>query len=132
MVTHLEARQQRGLELAATVKIVRRRNEWLVPSQTGKGRYKVRAISKRKYHCNCPDHETSGGKCKHVFAVQYARQRDLFDDDVIESIKTRQLVHRTERKTYPQNWRAYCLQKYPHRPCGRSMEKDVPLLPIPP
>ncbi len=40
----LEARQQRGLELATTVKIVRKRNEWIVPSQSGKGRYKVRAI----------------------------------------------------------------------------------------
>jgi hypothetical protein len=49
MRTVLEARQQRGLELATTVKIVRKRNEWIVPSQSGKGRYKVRAISKRKF-----------------------------------------------------------------------------------
>ena len=66
----LEIRKQRGLELAATVKIVRKRNEWFVPSQSGKGRYKVRALSKRKFQCNCPDHETTGGKCKHIFAVQ--------------------------------------------------------------
>jgi hypothetical protein len=103
----LEARQQRGLELAATVRIVRKRNEWFVPSQSGKGRYKVRAISKGKFHCNCPDHETHGGKCKHIFAVQYARQRDLFDPEVAESIKSRQAVQRTARKTYPQDWRAY-------------------------
>src|SRR5262249_41874032 len=57
MRTVLEARQQRGLDLATTVKIVRKRNEWIVPSQSGKGRYKVRAISKRKFKCNCPDHE---------------------------------------------------------------------------
>ena len=49
MRTVLEARQQRGLELATTVKIVRKRNEWIVPSQSGKGRYRVRAISKRKF-----------------------------------------------------------------------------------
>ena len=107
MSTVLEVRQQRGLELAATVKIVRKRNEWIVPSQSGKGRYKVRAISKKKFQCNCPDHETHGGKCKHIFAVQYVRQRDLFDSDVAESIKSRQAVKRTERKTYPQDWRAY-------------------------
>jgi hypothetical protein len=29
MRTVLEARQQRGLELATTVKIVRKRNEWI-------------------------------------------------------------------------------------------------------
>src|SRR6516165_9609884 len=82
MGTVLEARQQRGLELAATVKIVRKRNEWIVPSQFGKGRYKVRAISKRKFKCNCPDHETNGGKCKHIFAVQYIQQLDLFDHPI--------------------------------------------------
>ena len=80
----LEARQQRGLELAT---IVRKRNEWIVPSQSGKGRYKVRAISKRKFKCNCPDHETNGGKCKHIFAVQYIQQLDLFDPDV-DQVKT--------------------------------------------
>jgi uncharacterized Zn finger protein len=88
MRTVLEARQQRGLELATTVKIVRKRNEWIVPSQSGKGRYKVRAISKRKFKCNCPDHETNGGKCKHIFAVQYLQQLDLFDPDVANT-KTR-------------------------------------------
>jgi transposase len=107
MRTVLEARQQRGLELAATVKIVRKRNEWIVPSQSGKGRYKVRAISKRKFKCNCPDHETNGGKCKHIFAVQYLQQLDLFDPDVAKSIRSRQAVKRTERKTYQQHWRAY-------------------------
>ena len=107
MSTQLEPRQQRGLEIAATVKIVRRRNEWIVPSQTGKGRYRVRAISKKKFHCNCPDHETYGGKCKHIFAVQYVRQRDLFDPAVSESNITRQAVQRTERKTYSQDWRSY-------------------------
>jgi uncharacterized Zn finger protein len=105
MRTVLEARQQRGLELAATVKIVRKRNEWIVPSQFGKGRYKVRAISKRKFRCNCPDHETNGGKCKHIFAVQYIQQLDLFDPDVAKSI--RQAIKRTARKTYQQHWRAY-------------------------
>src|SRR6516165_11389043 len=89
MRTVLEARQQRGLELATTVKIVRKRNEWIVPSQSGKGRYKVRAISKRKFKCNCPDHETNGGKCKHIFAVQYLQQLDLFDPDVAKSIRSR-------------------------------------------
>src|SRR6516162_10964972 len=107
MRTVLEARQQRGLELATTVKVVRKRNEWIVPSQFGKGRYKVRAISKRKFKCNCPDHEKNGGECKHIFAVQYIQQLDLFDPHVAKSIRSRQAVKRTERKTYQQHWRAY-------------------------
>ncbi len=50
---------------------------------------------------------THGGKCKHIFAVQYARQRDLFDPAVSESTSTRQAIQRTEHKTYPQDWRSY-------------------------
>jgi len=52
-------------------------------------------------------HETNGGKCKHIFAVQYLQQLDLFDPDVAKSIRSRQAVKRTERKTYQQHWRAY-------------------------
>jgi transposase len=107
MVTALEVRQIRGLELAATAKIVRRRNEWFVPSQSGNGRYKVRAISKRKFHCNCPDHETHGRKCKHIFAVQFSRQRDLFQDYLPAVTAIKQPVRRIGRKTYKQQWTAY-------------------------
>ena len=34
-------RQQKGLEIAATAKIAKKGGAWLVPSQSGKGRYTV-------------------------------------------------------------------------------------------
>src|ERR1051325_9934831 len=37
----LEARQERGFEIAATAKIAKKGGAWLVPSQSGKGRYTV-------------------------------------------------------------------------------------------
>jgi hypothetical protein len=35
-----DPRQQRGLEIAATARIVKKGAGWLVPSQSGNGRYK--------------------------------------------------------------------------------------------
>ena len=43
---------------------------WLVPSQSGKGRYTV-CLDPAEPHCSCPDHEEGGHKCKHIFAVEY-------------------------------------------------------------
>jgi len=70
-------RQQRGLEIAATARIVKKGAAWLVPSQSGNGRYKV---NPEKPHCNCPDHELRGVKCKHIIAVEYVIQRECHAD----------------------------------------------------
>jgi len=101
----LADREQRGLILAATVKITQRDDKWIVPSQTGKGRYTVSPDPEHP-HCTCPDFEIRGCACKHVFAVRIVRQRELFDDGsemVTESVT----VAETVRKSYPQNWKAY-------------------------
>jgi hypothetical protein len=37
----MDARQQRGLEIAATANLVRKGGAWMVPSQSGKGHYTV-------------------------------------------------------------------------------------------
>jgi hypothetical protein len=101
----MEARQQRGLEIAATSKIARKGGAWLVPSQSGKGRYTV-CLDPTEPHCSCPDHEEGGFKCKHIFAVEYVVQRECNADGsttVTETLTVRETV----RKTYPQDWRAY-------------------------
>lgn len=61
-----ESRQQRGLEIAAVSKIERKGGAWLVPSQSGKGRYTVIPDDDAP-HCSCPDHADGGHKCKHLF-----------------------------------------------------------------
>ena len=43
-----EARQQRGLEIAATANLVRKGDAWLVPSQSGKGSL---CVSLDLHHC---------------------------------------------------------------------------------
>ena len=102
----MDLREQRGMELAATRVIVRKKGVWLVPSQSG---------GKEKYHvdltpempsCTCPDHETRGVKCKHIFAATFVMKREQNADGsttVTESVT----FTATKRTTYPQNWAAY-------------------------
>ncbi len=99
----MDARQQRGLEIAALAKITRKKGQWSVPSQSGKGRY---TVDPKKEHCNCPDHETRGVKCKHLYAVEFVIQREFnFDGTVTETATV--TIQETVSRTYPQNWTAY-------------------------
>jgi len=69
-----------------------------VPSQNSGGSYVVEPTDEP--NCTCPDHETRGGKCKHVFAVEYTIQRErnsAGETTVTESVKVK----------YSQTWSAY-------------------------
>lgn len=104
-IVMLEGRQQRGLEIAATAKILRKGKAWSVPSQSTERRYTV-WLDPREPHCTCPDHEDGGFKCKHIFAVEYVVQRERNSDGSTTVTETL-TVCETVRKTYPQDWRAY-------------------------
>jgi transposase len=100
-----ETRQERGLMIAALATITRKDGVWIVPSQSGKGKYQVR-LDGSYTTCNCPDYETNACKCKHIFAVEFVQLRELNADGsttVTESVT----ITATKRKTYPQNWPAY-------------------------
>lgn len=94
----------KGLEIAATAPIKRKGRAWLVPSQSGKGRYTVIPDDAEPF-CSCLDHEEGGHKCKHIFAVEYVMRRESNSDGTttVEEI----LTVRAVRKTYPQDWRSY-------------------------
>src|SRR5690606_21809629 len=75
------------------------------PSQTGVGKYVVH-FREEKPHCSCPDHETHGGKCKHIYAVEIVVKREQNADGsvtVTEAVRTTEIV----KRTYSQNWSAY-------------------------
>jgi SWIM zinc finger len=100
-------REQRGMLLAAMVKIVQRGGKWVVPSQTGDGKKYTVNLDEQSPCCTCPDFEMHGHTCKHIYAVRIVRQRELFDDGserITESVTFSQTV---ERKTYTQQWPAY-------------------------
>src|ERR1700722_2318073 len=100
-------REQRGMILAAMVKIVEKNGKWIVPSQSGDGvRYTVDPNEHSPY-CNCPDHEITGQVCKHIFAARCVRQRELFADGSEKITESVTVIQSVQRKTYPQQWPAY-------------------------
>ena len=99
----MDPRQERGLDIAADARITRKGSRWFVPSKTGSGRYTV-TLHSRSPRCTCPDHETTGRECKHIYAVQWALR---WKRDDLRNVERRSREERGERKTYPQQWRAY-------------------------
>src|SRR5438552_9891872 len=106
----MDAREQRGLEIAARSKVVRRGLGWSVPSQSGAGKYTVKGLPFASEGevptCTCPDYETRAVKCKHIVAVEFVIERERNIDGsttVTETVRVTQTV----RRTYPQNWPAY-------------------------
>src|SRR5580658_10674165 len=96
----MDAREQRGLEIAATKKLRRKGDLWLVPSQAGGSTYVVDPSEARGATCSCPDFEARGERCKHVYAVEFTMQRETIAADgatVTETLKV----------SYRQEWTAY-------------------------
>jgi transposase len=66
-----EYRKQRGREIAELFRIEQKDGEWIVPSSKG-GLKKYRVIVEpTNVSCTCLDHHETGGRCKHIFAVEH-------------------------------------------------------------
>ncbi len=107
----MDAREQRGLIIAATCKLKQSTDgTWVVPSQSNTDKlYQVDMKSKK---CTCPDHAENGFTCKHYYAAQYTFKRDYLPDGTMIETKT---ITLTQKTTYKQDWRAYnlaqCIEK---------------------
>jgi transposase/predicted nucleic acid-binding Zn finger protein len=75
----MDAREERGLVIAATSKIEKNRLGWKVPSQSGNGAYIVN-LDHGEPFCTCPDFETRHLPCKHIHAVEYVIKRETQPD----------------------------------------------------
>src|SRR5258708_16757126 len=103
----MDGREERGMRIAACCKLEKKARSWLVPSQSGKGRYVV-VPDPVKPHCTCLDHSEGGFKCKHIFAVEFAMKREGNADGSTTVTQTVIVTEKIEkRKTYPQVWPAY-------------------------
>src|SRR3954466_5921560 len=105
----MDAREQRGLVIAATANITKaQRGAYFVPSQTTAGaRYRVEPDFPR---CDCPDFQAMGLTCKHLYAVRFVIEREKHGDGtttVTETLTVSETVEKTVRKTYRQDWPAY-------------------------
>jgi transposase len=99
----MDARKQRGIEIAQRLRIRQTTRGYIVPSATGSGKYAV-SIGENG-SCSCPDFELRGGPCKHQWAVTVMVQgRFNFENGTAEITET---VTLTERRTYPQRWPEY-------------------------
>jgi transposase len=97
----MNAREQRGQYLAAHLAIQAKGQHWIVPSQSGNGKYTVN-FKDAIPHCTCPDYELRGVICKHIYAVQYHLMQQQ-----LPSSQPKTPVEMPRRKTYPQKWPAY-------------------------
>jgi transposase len=101
----MDGRKERGRQIAAQNSIRKTPKGYLVPSQSGKGKYAV-IVSGAKPTCTCPDHESHGGSCKHIFAVSILIQQELvFDGQTVRETVT--VTKTVTRQTYTQDWPAY-------------------------
>lgn len=91
----MDPRQERGLQIAATTKLVPEDGMWLVPSQAGKGKYVVDANANQ---CTCPDFEARQATCKHLYAVSFTIKREYSNDGETETVTETVTV----KKTYKQ------------------------------
>jgi transposase len=104
----MSIREAKGREIADKARIVKSGNLYLVPSQSGKGKYKVDPANGS---CSCPDFEFTQAKCKHLFAVGFTVERErktVTETKTDGSTKTTVTeTVKVTRKTYPQVWPAY-------------------------
>jgi Transposase DDE domain len=99
-------RERRGQHIATTCTLTKKGKIWLVPSQSGHGRYTVSPDCETP-HCTCPDHETRGLKCKHIFAVEFAIRRKEHRNGSTTVTQTLTVTETVKKPTYAQDWPAY-------------------------
>lgn len=104
----MNMRELKGRVIADKFKIVQQGGLYLVPSQSGKGKYKVDANAQT---CSCPDYEIRHAKCKHIYAVETTIRREkitVTEAKADGSVKTTTTeTVKVSRKTYKQEWPAY-------------------------
>lgn len=99
----MSMRELKGCDIANRFKIARQGNLWLVPSQSGAGKYKVNA---EQQTCSCPDYDIRREKCKHIYAVELTIKRTSTAVTKKGKTTVTEIVKIT-RKTYRQEWPAY-------------------------
>ena len=70
----VDQRQLRAISIANNSRIIQDTGKWLVPSQSGPGHYSVGLNGTSR--CTCPDFDTRGVKCKHIWAVEFTIERN--------------------------------------------------------
>lgn len=95
----MDAREERGLQIAQTARIIKTPVGWKVPSQSGNGTYVVNLDHGHPF-CTCPDFEARNQPCKHIHAVEFTIQKETKPDGT-------ETVTHSMKVTCTQEWPAY-------------------------
>ena len=95
----MDAREERGLQIAEHSKITKTPVGWKVPSQSGNGTYIV-SLDHGHPFCTCPDFESRSQPCKHIHAVEFTIQKETKPDGT-------ETVTHSMKVTCTQEWPAY-------------------------
>lgn len=118
----MDAREQRGLIIAATCRLNRNNDgTWLVPSQS-RGEAVGYTVDLAKKTCTCPDHSERGFTCKHFYAASIVHRRDVLPDGTVIETKS---ITVTEKTVYKQNWPAYNLAQATEKRRVRVLLQDL-------
>ncbi len=100
----MDAREQRGLVIAALCKLNKKDGVWHVPSQSDANR--TYCVDPKAGSCTCPDCRENGDGhvCKHQWAVRFVLKRETKSDGTVVETKSIEFV---EKKTYTQDWPSY-------------------------
>lgn len=127
LASFIKQREERGLEIARTLKIVRLTDRlWSVPSQHGAGKY---VVDLEAPSCGCEDFETHGLACKHVYAARHARDQTGAapeKEDESSAMSKKNKIEKKPRPTYAQpSWRAYEQAQIHEKPNVQRLLKDL-------
>ncbi len=114
----MDQREQRGMEIAATVKLRRKDGVWMIPSQTGDGTIYTVDLKGVAPTCSCPDHELRREKCKHIYAAEFSIRRETRPDGTTT-------VTKTMRVTYGQDWTAYNAAQTHEKTCATELLRGL-------
>lgn len=93
----MDARQARGMQLVASGKVVEGAKAWHVASQRNVSGHGYR-VNPWAGSCTCPDQQSLGVRCKHVWAVLIVMEQETAPDGTVTE---------TRRVTYAQEWSSY-------------------------
>jgi transposase len=129
----METRELKAMQIAATTRLRRTAEAWIVPSQSvTNASYRVvqtewvgeyaRADRPNGWQCTCPDFELRQQPCKHILAVEFTVRREITDEG--------EVVTQTVSVTYSQEWSAYnaaqCSEKDRFMPMLADLCSTIP------
>ena len=119
----MNAREERGREIAERFRITRESDVWRVPSQYGNGKYIVRIGENEA--CSCPDYEERQQKCKHVYAVEFSLTMTKVEQNADGSTTVSTVNVTMKKKTYKQEWPNYNLAQTNERRHFHAILNDL-------